>query len=68
MPIYDFACGDCGQDFEKRVRSADDAASVTCPECGGTHVRKKLSTFAVRGASSAPAAHTSAAACAPGGA
>jgi putative FmdB family regulatory protein len=66
MPLYEFDCLDCGQSFEKLVRSAAAITEVVCPTCGQTHVQKKLSVFAstVKNAGSASA---SAAACAPGG-
>ncbi|HEX4858636.1 MAG TPA: zinc ribbon domain-containing protein [Usitatibacteraceae bacterium] len=44
MPIYEYQCSDCKKDFEKLVRASDPA--LACPHCGGTHLSKKLSTFA----------------------
>lgn len=35
MPTYQYACTDCGHDFEA-VQSFSDDALTTCPECGGT--------------------------------
>lgn len=53
MPLYEFDCPGCGQPFEKLVRSAAAVSEVVCPNCGNHHPRKKLSTFAVKGGSSA---------------
>jgi putative FmdB family regulatory protein len=66
MPLYEFECLNCGQPFEKLVRNAAAVAEVVCPDCGQSHVRKKLSIFAanVKGGQTTQA---SGAACAPGG-
>lgn len=66
MPMYEFSCSKCGDEFEELVRNAEAVKDVACPACGSRKVKKKLSTFAskVQGSSSAS---TSAAACAPGG-
>ncbi len=46
MPIFEFACNECGHPFEELVRNASDTSEVTCPSCGGSQVKKKISTFA----------------------
>lgn len=43
MPIYEYDCPGCGQQFEELVSSA--ATEVTCPSCGAAHPRRRLSTF-----------------------
>ena len=43
MPIFEFNCGSCGNEFETLVRSSSPAAQ--CPSCHGTDLHKKLSTF-----------------------
>ena len=45
MPIYEYACKDCGTKFEKLVRSSDPNG-VICPSCGQDHIRQELSVFA----------------------
>ena len=45
MPIYEYTCKECNNQFEKFVRSMTARAEVTCPECGGTHVKKGWSVF-----------------------
>ena len=45
MPIYEYTCTDCDTQFEKFVRSMTAAAKITCPDCGGTHVKKGWSVF-----------------------
>ena len=44
VPLYDFRCRQCGQEFEALVRGADP---VACPGCHGSDVERLLSTFAL---------------------
>ena len=55
MPIYEYACKKCGNDFEKLVRSD---TVLDCPSCHSTDLEKKLSVFATGGSTAerAPAA------------
>ncbi len=41
MPIFEYQCQECGEEFEKLIRSPE---KIECPECGGD-VRKLLSRF-----------------------
>lgn len=44
MPIYEFSCQKCGDDFEALCRmggTADDG----CPACGSQRIAKRMSTF-----------------------
>lgn len=68
MPIYEFACKECGHPFETMVRSYSAVDEVVCPSCGSPQVKKKISVFSsrVKGRSSSRASR-SAASCAPGG-
>lgn len=65
MPIYEYACQACGNEFELLVRSD---TVLQCPQCQDTHLEKKLSVFATSGAegASTSAAAGPCAAC-PGG-
>ncbi|MEW6382298.1 MAG: zinc ribbon domain-containing protein [bacterium] len=47
MPIYEYQCLDCHQDFEKLVTFGHKEA-VACPHCHGYHVDKQLSTFGAK--------------------
>ncbi|HSD83569.1 MAG TPA: zinc ribbon domain-containing protein [Anaerolineae bacterium] len=51
MPIYEYYCRDCEVEFDKLVKISEANAVQDCPECGGRHTQKKLSTFATRGGS-----------------
>lgn len=45
MPIYEYVCRDCGNDFE-RLQSFNDPAVTECPECNGP-VRRVISAAGV---------------------
>lgn len=45
MPVYAYACKDCGHAFDIRQSFSDDALTV-CPECGGV-LRKKFNSVGV---------------------
>jgi putative FmdB family regulatory protein len=54
MPIYEYQCASCGNEFEVLVRNSSSAPA--CPACKGSELRKKLSAFAaITGAPSAGA-------------
>ncbi|MFQ6090515.1 MAG: zinc ribbon domain-containing protein [Candidatus Bipolaricaulia bacterium] len=54
MPIYEYQCLECGEKFEKLVRSMNNPTSeVKCPKCGGRKVEKAFSAFGIRISSSA---------------
>jgi len=44
MPIYEFHCAKCGQDFETLVMRSDE--KITCPKCQSKRVNRMLSGFA----------------------
>lgn len=68
MPLFEFTCTDCGQNFEELVRSASNVEGVTCPICNGTEVKKKVSTFASKlSGGSSLSFSTSASSCSTGG-
>ncbi len=46
MPIYEYVCDNCGQEFEVLVRGQEKPA---CPSCGQSRLTKNLSV---------PAAHS----------
>lgn len=48
MPIYEFECHDCGKPFEA-LTAGFSTDHVKCPECSGKNVKKKISSFAVKG-------------------
>lgn len=44
MPIYEFLCKDCGQEFETLVLKNDE--KVCCPSCGSDKAGRLMSGFA----------------------
>lgn len=46
MPTYQYACPDCGSEFEKVQKFTDDPIKK-CPTCGKRHVYRVVSKVAV---------------------
>lgn len=67
MPLYEFQCNDCQDQFEELVRSSSAVDEVKCPACGSQHVRRKVSMFASKVVGGGGVAMSAAASCAPGG-
>ena len=42
MPIYDYACADCGHCFEL-MHQMGGAGELKCPSCGSSRVSKQIS-------------------------
>jgi putative FmdB family regulatory protein len=62
MPIYEYACKQCDQRFEKLVRAS---TKVECPACGSASLEKQMSVFAagVGALTSTPMSSSEVAAC-----
>lgn len=72
MPVYEYRCKECGENFELFVRSVakqnaprrgvgPDGTMPHCPKCGSPEVKKAISLFGVAGASGS--SKTAAASC-----
>ncbi len=59
MPIYEYRCRQCQDEFEALVRNVRDEEQIECPQCGSTELERVLSLFA-RGAG-----HTQSVGCQP---
>jgi putative FmdB family regulatory protein len=46
MPIFEFICTECGKEFECLVWKLSETAEQKCPECHGTKLEEKVSSFA----------------------
>lgn len=71
MPIYEYACHQCGYSFEHLHRSLSEKAPA-CPKCGAAKPQKTLSAFspmkaAAKNLPSCAAGSCSASKCASGG-
>ena len=64
MPIYEYQCRDCETSFEELILRASDAQAVVCPDCGGSHNERLLSSASV---SSSKTSASGAAGCIPRG-
>ncbi|MFH0821870.1 MAG: zinc ribbon domain-containing protein [Pseudomonadota bacterium] len=48
MPIFEFKCTKCDNEFERLVFNSE-SGEVACPQCGASETRKLLSVFASSG-------------------
>ncbi|WP_041245210.1 FmdB family zinc ribbon protein [Geotalea uraniireducens] len=48
MPIYEYICAGCGEEFTKLQKMGGAAAA--CPKCGSSDVARKISACAIGGA------------------
>lgn len=53
MPIFEYACRQCGNEFETLVRASD---TPCCSRCSSEDLDKKLSVFAAQTAAGEPVA------------
>ena len=44
MPIYEYHCNQCNQEFEKLVYNTSE--KITCPKCKGKKIQRIMSAFA----------------------
>ena len=69
MPIYEYICQDCGEKYEKFLRSSTAKVKLICPKCGSEHGEKVFSVFGSVGSKSGSlgTVGSSAPACGPVG-
>lgn len=66
MPIYEFVCNSCENEFEAIV-SSTDITSVSCNSCQGNDVKKVMSASSIKmGGSAAPIGPPPSAGCGGG--
>ena len=46
MPIYEFQCQKCKNEFEVLFRSGDEKLKIVCPACKSGKTQKIMSAFA----------------------
>ena len=52
MPIYTFACKDCGEKFDLLVGVTAEKEELKCKKCGSKNIAKEISGFSVGKSSS----------------
>lgn len=65
MPLYEYRCKSCGEDFEKMVRFTETQPPL-CPTCKSQETEKKLSLVATRSIGSGFSLGSSASSCSTG--
>ncbi len=45
MPIFEYACQECDNTYEKIVMRSRSQDNQTCPACGSEHSKKLMSSF-----------------------
>ena len=58
MPIYEYECGDCGEEYEELVFSTS-ADNPPCPRCASSNTSKKISLTGFGGSSTGSSCGTS---------
>jgi putative FmdB family regulatory protein len=46
MPIYEYRCENCKEEFEKLVLGSEEG--ISCPSCNGTRVKRLMSVAAFK--------------------
>jgi len=67
MPIYEYKCRECGDKFEKLVRTSAAEKDVKCPACDSPLVQRQISACGMLSGSADFGAAASASSCAPSG-
>ena len=49
MPIFEYACEECGTKFERLTLRLQLVVPTPCPQCGSTQTTKVFSTFSTQG-------------------
>ena len=49
MPVYEYHCTHCDEDFEILVLNTAASEGIACPACSEDDVVRKFSTFATAG-------------------
>ncbi|MBN2178775.1 MAG: zinc ribbon domain-containing protein [Deltaproteobacteria bacterium] len=59
MPIYEYRCENCANEFEMIRSMSDDDKDIKCPKCGKNKVKKVMSAV------SSPCGGCSSGSCSP---
>lgn len=66
MPLYEYQCEKCHEEFEKIVRYSEADLVPACPVCGSQQTNKKISAAASISNSAAPSFASSGSSCSTG--
>jgi putative FmdB family regulatory protein len=53
MPLYEYRCKECGEEFEKQLRFSEADQLPECPTCKSARTQKRLSRVTWLGPASA---------------
>jgi len=67
MPLYEYQCSSCGEEFEQIVSFSKADLMPACPICRSEDTRKKISIAASFGSSSTGSADYSGSSCGSSG-
>ena len=59
MPLYEYRCRQCGQEFEKMLRFDQSEELPLCPICQSADTQKRISMFASKSSGGAFSVSTS---------
>lgn len=45
MPLYDFACSQCGHEYEALLKVDEPHDQLECPKCGAKGPKKRITAF-----------------------
>jgi putative FmdB family regulatory protein len=65
MPLYEYQCKSCGDEFEKMVRFSEINKIQECPICQSQETQKKISLISSKGSGSSSGLNLGSS-CAPG--
>ena len=65
MPLYEYRCADCGNEFEMMMRFSEADRRPACPACESPKTQKKLSAVASFGSAASDSGGSSS--CTPRG-
>lgn len=49
MPLYEYQCNKCGEQFEVRQSMGEDGSKLNCPKCQAGKPTRLMSTFSSAG-------------------
>ncbi|MBW3591129.1 MAG: zinc ribbon domain-containing protein [Actinobacteria bacterium] len=56
MPIYEYRCVKCANQFERLVSSGTDPNAASCPSCGAPEPKRLVSVISGMGGGAEPSA------------